>query len=111
MSEHKRNVSPLRIGIKYCGGCNPGYDRAALATKIQRALSEEVLLVDPEDDPHWIIAMQGCPTACADIGPFPESNIIHIKDEADLHRILQNGLYSFLPEGHSAFLSAKPCER
>ena len=21
----------LKVGIKYCGGCNPGYDRVALA--------------------------------------------------------------------------------
>lgn len=29
----------MRIGIKYCGGCNPRYDRTALIEKIKNNVS------------------------------------------------------------------------
>lgn len=29
----------MRIGIKYCGGCNPGYDRTDLIKKIKDNVS------------------------------------------------------------------------
>ena len=29
----------MRIGVKYCGGCNPGYNRAALAGQLWEGLA------------------------------------------------------------------------
>jgi len=37
----------VRIGVKYCGGCNPRYDRVALVERIQRE--------QPEDTFEWAI--------------------------------------------------------
>ena len=70
MFEHNRNILPLRIGIKCCGGCNPGYDRAALVTTIQRTLPEKILLVDPEDDPGLDLCHTGMPHRLCGCGRF-----------------------------------------
>ena len=61
----------LRIGLKYCGGCNPTYDRVALVKKIQKHLQGKVEFVSPErKDVDLILAVQGCSTACADLSAF-----------------------------------------
>jgi hypothetical protein len=86
---YTRDVTPLRIGVKYCGGCNPGYDRGLPASKIQNQLSKKVLMVSPEEEADVIIAVQGCPTACADLSPFEESNILHITDTGDLQPVIE----------------------
>ena len=31
----------MRIGVKYCGGCNPRYDRVALLERLQREQPED----------------------------------------------------------------------
>ncbi len=90
ISKSAQNVAPLRIGVKYCGGCNPNYDRGELVAKIENQLSQIVLWVDPEEDPDLIIAVQGCPTACADLGSFDESKVIQLKDEEDLQSLIEN---------------------
>jgi len=61
----------LRIGLKYCGGCNPGYDRVALVKHIQESLHGKAEFVSPEsEDIVLILAVQGCSTACADLSAF-----------------------------------------
>jgi len=57
-----------RIGIKYCGGCNPHFDRVALVRQIEERLEDSVVWVSPVDgEADLILAVQGCPTACADL--------------------------------------------
>ena len=61
----------IRIGIKYCGGCNPAYDRVAAVNRIKETLKDRVEFL-PADEKHLdlILAVQGCPTACADLSAF-----------------------------------------
>lgn len=58
----------LKIGVKYCGGCKPYYDRVELTAKLKERLGEKVEFL-PHDSPglFMVIAVQGCPTACADL--------------------------------------------
>jgi ferredoxin len=88
-SEQKRNLSPSRIGVKYCGGCNPGYDRGSLVARIQDALSTKIEMVSLEEEADLIIAIQGCPTACADLSPFDPSKVFHIKSEEDVQLLIR----------------------
>ena len=57
-----------RIGVKYCGGCNPRIDRSALVRKIGRLMpSESRLVMESPSDPWDVgILVCGCPVACAD---------------------------------------------
>ena len=66
-----KRTTRLRIGLKHCDGCNPGYDRVALAKQIEKSLQGKVEFVSPESqDVALILAVQGCSTACADLSAF-----------------------------------------
>jgi len=61
----------VRVGLKYCGGCNPEYDRVALARHIEESLHGKVEFVKPENKGvELILAVEGCSTACADLSAF-----------------------------------------
>lgn len=62
--KEERNFSP-RLAIKFCGGCNPYYDRAEVARLIKRNLKEEQWVgADKEADLLFII--NGCSASCAE---------------------------------------------
>lgn len=61
----------IKIGLKYCGGCNPEYDRVALAKYIEERLQGTIEFVGPEgEDIGIVLAVEGCSTACADLTAF-----------------------------------------
>jgi len=61
----------VKVGLKYCGGCNPEYDRVALVKHIQENLQGKVEFVKPESEGvRLILAVEGCSTACADLSAF-----------------------------------------
>ena len=69
----------LRVGIKYCGGCNPEYDRVALVEQIKERLAGKVCFVPPESEGvDIILAMHGCKTACADLSGFRRIEILTV---------------------------------
>ena len=66
----------LKVGIKYCGGCNPYYDRVALVKRIERRLKGKVAFVSAaDDDLDLVLAVEGCNTACADLSSFDAKKI------------------------------------
>ncbi len=68
----------LRLGLKYCGGCNPEYDRVALVEDLANRLGSKIEFVSPHSrDVDFILAVEGCATACADLSPF-EGLVIRI---------------------------------
>jgi 4-hydroxybutyrate CoA-transferase len=57
---------PKRIRIKYCGGCNPRYDRTSITTKLRADFPEAVVAETAGDGPDRFVAVIcGCPAACA----------------------------------------------
>jgi 3-hydroxyacyl-[acyl-carrier-protein] dehydratase len=56
-----------RIGIKYCGGCNPHIDRTKLVREIIKLLPPEYIFTT-EEFSSWDVGIMvcGCPAACAD---------------------------------------------
>ena len=74
----------LKIGIKYCGGCNPDYDRVALVKVVQKALQGRVKFTPSlEENFDLVLVMQGCKTACADLKPFRGKEICQITGPED----------------------------
>ncbi|HON59737.1 MAG TPA: hypothetical protein P5040_00355 [Smithella sp.] len=57
-----------RIGVKYCGGCNPRIDRVKLAQDIIQPLPPGFVLTEASFDEPWDIGILicGCPAACAE---------------------------------------------
>ena len=74
----------LKIGLKYCGGCNPEYDRVELVTRMEQRLREKATFVSPDSqNVDIILAVQGCSTACADLSPFDGLEVLTITCEED----------------------------
>jgi hypothetical protein len=69
----------VTVGLKYCGGCKPDYDRVALVEDLRRRLEHQVIWV-PADDPaaELIVVVHGCLTACADLGPCGDKPIVAV---------------------------------
>ncbi len=88
MAAEKQTGSPLRVGVKYCGGCNPDYDRSEAVARIQQALSQRIRLTGPEEETDRVIAVQGCRTACADVGSLDDSKLLHIKGLQELESVI-----------------------
>ena len=81
----------LKVGIKYCGGCNPYYDRVALVKRIESRLRGKVAFVSPANDSvDVVIAVEGCQTACADLESFQGKTIHIISRIEDADKIIQN---------------------
>ena len=54
------------IGIRYCGGCNPRYDRVAAVNKLKSLLPEMAFeSVQPDHDYDSVVVVCGCDAACA----------------------------------------------
>ena len=81
----------LKVAIKYCGGCNPDYDRVALAERIKQSLNGKVEFVSPEDgNIDVLLAIEGCKTACADLSTIKATQIRIIRKVDDAVDFLQS---------------------
>lgn len=79
---------PRRVRLKFCGGCNPQYDRLALAGRIKQMIAaDDDLVMCHDDDPDLVIAICGCPTACAEVAGFGEARIVMVKSPEDTKKI------------------------
>ncbi|HHO76853.1 MAG TPA: hypothetical protein ENN05_10560 [Deltaproteobacteria bacterium] len=74
----------LRIGLKYCGGCSPCYDRVGTVNRIKEELGGMIEFVSPErEEAKSVLVISGCKTACADISLFSDRPIRFISSEDD----------------------------
>jgi len=71
------NPKKIRIAIKYCGGCNPEFDRVKAMAEMLERLSRTVEVVPLDDErAEMLVAVEGCPTACADLSGFKGKKIV-----------------------------------
>ena len=93
----------LRVGLKYCGGCNPEYDRVSLVKHIEERLQGRVKFVSPESEGVRLsLAVEGCSTACADLSAFQGLKIwiiTKIEDEDEFIKEIKTQLGSFADYG------------
>jgi hypothetical protein len=79
-----------RIGLKYCGGCNPRHDRVETARLIKERLKDRIEFVSHEDeDIEGILIITGCPAACADRTPFVGRPIWTVTGPEDAERFIE----------------------
>ncbi|MFZ7102535.1 MAG: hypothetical protein ACOWWO_07745 [Peptococcaceae bacterium] len=88
-----------RIGIKYCGNCNPWIDSDEIVKTLQNQLKDGYALV-PWDagDIRLILIMSGCPADCAQRPDF-HGPVIHVAGYY-IDNILydQNSFFQTLPQ-------------
>jgi len=55
-----------KIGIRYCGGCNPRYERVEMIQGVQSVVGDQFLFIrHDQKDLDGLITVSGCPRACA----------------------------------------------
>ena len=58
----------MKIGIKYCGGCNPVYDRIGAVDKLKKRLAQHVFLpYSDEESFDAVLIVSGCASRCASV--------------------------------------------
>ena len=87
----------MLVGLKYCGGCNPRYDRGALVRQIQAALPEvEFQPVRPGQSYDLLLVVSGCRVECADTeGIHYRLARLSIYDASQMEELIQS-LRSYL---------------
>ncbi len=54
----------MTVDIRFCGGCNPRYDRGAFARRIRTAFPGIRFLCNAEEITDSVILLCGCSAAC-----------------------------------------------
>ena len=56
---------PLKIGVRYCGGCNPRYDRVSFVKQLERTFPEILFLPVQQGASYTaVLLVCGCLSQC-----------------------------------------------
>lgn len=75
------------IGLRYCGGCNPRYDRVRLARRLEESLPQlEFEPARPGTGYAAVAVICGCTARCAGVSDLalPADRLIYLVSEGDL---------------------------
>jgi hypothetical protein len=91
-----------RIGVKYCGGCNPAYERVEMIEKVQFRLGDQFLFYPHGDEEiEALILVSGCQRACADRDLNQDRNSSYsVTGEGDYETLIK-WLTDFIEKGDS----------
>lgn len=79
----------MNIGIKYCGGCNPHFNRKKVINKIIELFEDDNFEYAKKNNFYdIIIVMDGCSRACADHSSLRGKEKIFISQEADYKKAI-----------------------
>jgi 4-hydroxybutyrate CoA-transferase len=86
----------LKIGVKFCGGCNPRFDRAALFREAQERYKDIAVFEPAKEEVTYdrLLVICGCSSACAGFGH------LHYREKPIM----------VWEEGHIALLKSLPAE-
>ena len=82
-----QSSTPCRtVAIKFCGGCNPTFDRLIYWDKIKAETSKAIRWVSPDHPrPDGFLLISGCRTSCPlkFINPDDYALFLQVSDPAD----------------------------
>lgn len=79
----------MKIGVKFCGGCNPGYERANILKKIRSEFPQvEMEPVQEENAYDLILLISGCHAECLSVAAWQrQAPVISVYQETDYEKI------------------------
>lgn len=81
---------PKVIGIRYCGGCNPRYDRGAQVRRLLQSLtSVRFTKVRPGETYAAILLICGCETACVTVTDLPPVRLLYVRSIQEVDQVLR----------------------
>lgn len=79
----------IKVGIKYCGGCSPQYERVNTLKYIMEHLKERIEITPlVTEEVRIILVIGGCRTMCADISAFKGKIIKTVACEEDARHFI-----------------------
>lgn len=76
----------MDIYVKYCGGCNPRYDRVKELNNLLRKHSGINVSYDCEGSFDIAVIICGCESACVDVDSLKFSKIFWLKNKDDFKK-------------------------
>lgn len=74
----------MKIGIKYCGGCNPRFDREKIVERLTADYSNVFFEFAKENNLYdFVIIINGCNSACASHENLIANEKLFVNDEVD----------------------------
>jgi len=81
----------MLVGVKFCGGCNPRYDRGKAFEAIKKQLdgTAEFVIAEEGKEYDYILVIGGCTNCCASHSQYKTINeIIKMWDEDHIERTI-----------------------
>ena len=79
----------MLCGVKFCGGCNPRYDRAQAVEKLKSRFDEKVVFANAEENIPYgaLLVVGGCTNCCASYGQYEYGGgVIKMWDESHVEK-------------------------
>jgi hypothetical protein len=74
----------MTIGVKFCGGCNPRYDRGQALTAVKERLGGDLRFAYAEEGRRYdlLLYIAGCANRCTALGAYSAAKgIVSLWDE------------------------------
>lgn len=69
-----------RVALKYCGGCNPSYDRVRQVEETQRAAGARIEWVRPDSaGVEAVLVVVGCDRQCVEGVEYEEAGLLVVR--------------------------------
>lgn len=81
----------MKCGVKFCGGCNPRFDRGEVYQAIRNTLQNEMTFEYAEEGTPYdvLLVIGGCTNCCASYDQYKvRRGVIKIYDRADLEKTI-----------------------
>lgn len=88
---HRGKSSPSRA-IKFCGGCNPKYERETIALKLEELFGHHLQQAKSGSHYDELYVICGCTARCADISQIQADRVIMIDSAASFESIKNSKL-------------------
>lgn len=81
----------MLVGVKFCGGCNPRYDRGKALEAIKKEIHEEAEFVMAEEGAEYdyLLVIGGCTNCCASYRQYKaRKDTIRMWDESHIENAI-----------------------
>ena len=74
----------MTIGVKFCGGCNPRYNRKEYLELIKKHNSDKEFEIADEDNKYdFLLVIGGCPSCCASYNQYDFDNLVKVWEPSE----------------------------
>ncbi|MGL4483380.1 MAG: hypothetical protein ACRCUS_00365 [Anaerovoracaceae bacterium] len=82
----------MKIAVRFCGGCNPSYDRRGALERIQKLLEKYHFEFAKEDESYdKLLVISGCMNQCATFEQFHYAgDVLRINNESEIEETIKN---------------------